>query len=357
MKSASHIARKRTVRRFVLSGALVVGAALLVLLATLFQSVNYKANTTRPAEEKSNQPEQGTLASGQRELTRSEPPKATEGTRDTAAGPDIAPVEERYMHSLDKYSLFQELRASGGKDAGAARYFAAKILEDCLDVSRSGVVSLKQTFLAAIATQEPSRAARTAAFERLKLPCAAFEGVQITRDEIESLYRDADEMGDVRAKARLVGKWNVQVPVPPDAVSQVVDIIRAGSPAALPEIGSFVNRLGDGLLINGEPISPYNKAAADTAWVLLACAKGWECGPDNPLVLSQCAYQGVCSVSSVPQLLQEVALTPQQYQIAYQYANFLGGAIQRGDYSSFGLEASRVSEMNNFSGDRKRRVR
>jgi hypothetical protein len=224
-----------------------------------------------------------------------------------------------------------------GKDRAGALYFAARILQDCADATVGSVERRISSFLQNIPADDPNRSARIHAFERLKKPCSAFQGTSITKEAIETLFLDAAELGDTRALAHIAASWGVQSAVPIDAASALIKILDAGEAEAMPDIGAFLGRMSDGPVIDGRPVAPKNRAAADAAWILLSCSKGGNCGPNSSIMLLHCAQQSVCSLGSVQELLQEVMLTSEQYKLAHQYAKMIDDALQRRDYASLGI--------------------
>jgi hypothetical protein len=105
-------------------------------------------------------------------------------------------------------------------------------------------------------------------------------------------------------------------------MNDISEAVRTREPAVMFRVA--------GLLSN--PIIARESASQSSAWYLAACAAGYDCSTDNPIVGFGCPSAGTCNGGfTIPDQLQQV-LTPKQYAAAYATSQEILYKINTGDW-------------------------
>jgi hypothetical protein len=109
--------------------------------------------------------------------------------------------------------------------------------------------------------------------------------------------------------------------------------IASGDPDAVFSAGTVLsNTFADLVLESSATHEPLQQAAAFSAWRLLACEYGAECGSSNTWLRMQCAVDGECAASNVQDAIFFYQVPPYQAQLVDQYRNLFRNAAN-GDWS------------------------
>jgi hypothetical protein len=234
----------------------------------------------------------------------------------------------------------------------AARYFAAKALVECAEQSRrrGGFNWIQNTRDTRLSTTDPKYAERAAAFDALAVDrCSGFGADQLNPTAISTALAEAAALGDPAARAlqlrtdiqqRMLAAMRERrsVTLSPDDLGSIQDAVKSRDPEALRQIGEWSalwNR-PDGLRVGADQTVPPNSAWR-SAWNLLACDNGANCGGDSRDILMSCAMDGACGAPNMQAYLQQFALSPFHYQEALRYQEMIRSAVEQGRWDWLGL--------------------
>jgi hypothetical protein len=242
-------------------------------------------------------------------------------------------IRHRYETASDYRALFDELMRT---DASEGRFFAAKILVDCLEVADDGYDTVLRRFVAGVPRDSPNAAARIAAFRRMKEPCAGFSGRTPSSAEIEQLFAAGARDGDVRALSQLLVTDRPEPGADPSAT--IARLLDSRDPYVLGNIATYIfaaNRMP--VVIDGRRVDPPDLDAAQFAWDLVACDHGLPCGPDGKAVLHICAHDGLCNAETFEDLVRaEFGILASFDRVQY-FRNRILDALAARDYGSLGV--------------------
>ena len=253
-------------------------------------------------------------------------------------------IARRYETSTDYRGLYDELVTS--QDAEAS-FFAWKILRQCMDVSRSGLTAVVRKFEKEAAAGAASLAGqRVDAFRRMKMPCAGFEGLRYTLDDLAKLRRKGVSRGDPRAIALTLSAHELDVTdLVADPIATAASLLATNDPFVFVQLQPFLTSdKGGGWSLDGRPIASYDAAVYPLAWAMIACDYGLDCGPTSELVLVGCALNSFCGPASFEELVRlGYAGNDAEYQRALGLRSRIFEALRRNDYASFGLSSRKHS--------------
>ncbi|HUI99440.1 MAG TPA: hypothetical protein VLY46_04350 [Usitatibacter sp.] len=328
-------------------------AALLVLVAAAYLEVK----PVDPAE----------LAGRSRAAVAPQPSAAELAARAAGAAhaaarvpfPRLAPVPARRSlfdeleHAGSYLALYDRLRGSAEGGTAEGLYVQYAILSKCATVTdrpfhrpaQKPIEKRRAEFLEALAPDDPQRAKRIAAFEGASVDhCAGFEGVEVTRADLEKLLAQSAEEGDPKAKAVTVehqiwqerhsGAWS-SASLSDSQISTLEQAIGTRDPEAMVIAGRLLSNSWPNLTVKvgGPDAQPVDPRAFYNAWQILACQYGYDCGTDNAQLMNECAFNAHCDAQSLPDYLYYYASTPHESELLAQYETVLRGAIENGDWS------------------------
>lgn len=244
-------------------------------------------------------------------------------------------VAARYETAIDYRAVLEEFKKSG---AAEGKYFAAKILRDCLDVEMTSLEDALKAFSANLPSNIGNADVRVAAFRRLKEPCAGLSGRKLALEDLNELYFEGARRGDPRAQSRLL--WTGQLAPDVDPMAMAAKLLEAPEHYVLQNLGNFIGQRNDGaLVVDGRPVEDEDRAAAHMAWDLMACDFGGPCGSDGEYVLNLCAYDGMCRDS-----LEEIYRTDFAANVDFarvqSYREKFLAALQERSFAALGIDAA-----------------
>ena len=257
----------------------------------------------------------------------------------TASPSSLAPalrastISGRYETATDKRALFEELKAS---DSGEAKYFAAKILRDCLDVAQASFGDVQAKFMSGINPGTPHGPARVAAFKQITDPCSGFSGRKFNNNEVDQLIAEGAQKGDPRALARqlLSGQLDQSL----DPIRTAAALLETGDPYVFEHVSAFLQIRSKGdLFIDGKAVDPAERGAVNFAWAFVACDYGGSCDAQSAAVLNACAYEGLCNVGSYEELISTSFAALDVYQRSLAYRAKILMALKNRDFASLGV--------------------
>jgi hypothetical protein len=236
--------------------------------------------------------------------------------------------DRKLRDSNDHLEFFNSAIATG---TGEGYYYAAKVAARCVAVQGKPYAQMREEFIATRLKGDRSASRRLEAFDRVWKPCAPFEGSgKSLEEERVAMLGKAAERGEPRALAELAVQMSMRGQRD-EAMRVAADLVtREGS--LLP--GDAIHSLGW--------IAQSADLATKSAWRLLACDMGADCGPDTPGVLLLCAVDGDCTARSGMDRIQTHQLTPAQYEQARAEEARLRAALDRRDLKALGLVKDNV---------------
>ncbi|HUJ00693.1 MAG TPA: hypothetical protein VLY46_10685 [Usitatibacter sp.] len=266
-----------------------------------------------------------------------------------------------FRQARDLKAFADELLARKATLTADERYHLARALEECQfatslteDIAAYAARQRKQ-FLAGLPLNDPNNAKRIAAYEAVDNTqrCARFQGTKISQKDIDDLFQQAAQEGDVRAQARiLVAELNKNLnqqhssdtsqPVPaiaPDDFSRIIGLLQTRDPEAMIIVGQFLaqSNVASQLRIgpNGEVPEPSSFLGA---FSLVACDLGPDCTSLSREPQLACAYGGYCNSASFEELYQNFLASPWAYAQAVRYSGIILTAINTQNWSLIGLQ-------------------
>jgi hypothetical protein len=250
---------------------------------------------------------------------------------------DERDVSRLYETVFDKRELFEELRTSGSTDSF---YFAAEILQDCLDVSEQGYDAVVSEFLARLPADSPTKGQQVEAFRQIVEPCAGFDGRRSSSAEVQLLYAAGAQRGDPRATAHLLSSAGLNVAT--DSIRTAAALLDQRDPYVIGEVAGYLAGLyARGMVIDGETLSAEENGPVAMAWALVACDYGASCGANSRPILQACGRGGLCGLESLDELFRLTDGAMNAYERSQQYRARILAALQTRDYAALGLDASR----------------
>lgn len=263
--------------------------------------------------------------------------------------PVRASLHKEYLTAKQLKPLYDRLKASPEAQTPEGWYLLYEMLRRCATVTEGNVrrpftrpVPKRDEFLASLPANDPQRDKRIAAFDDMEADrCAGFEGVTVTKAELDKLLGDAVNAGDPKARAVAVEQelvqsgrrlWNATLS---DAqIETLRQVLGSRDPGAMVIAGRLLSNTWHDLTVRigpeGEMVEP---RAFVNAWQILACDYGYPCGADNSRVLAECALQGHCQAASLQDYLFYYGGSPHDSQLVSQYQAILRNAVESGDWS------------------------
>ena len=252
----------------------------------------------------------------------------------------VSMIRHRFETSPDYRALFDELQRSG---VAEGRFFAAKMLGDCVDVGVKGLDTVLRDFIASVPADSPHASARIAAFRRIKEPCAGFSGRRTDAGEIGRLNAEGAAMGDVRALSRMLAGGVLDPALDPLAV--MTRLLESGDPYALHNVAMYLSDAARGpLVVDGKPVDAADFDAAQMAWDLVACDHGWPCGPHSEPVLNMCAHDSLCNAQTFEELVRTELGILASFERVQHFRSRILAALARKDYGSLGIVSAKAGK-------------
>jgi hypothetical protein len=275
------------------------------------------------------------------------------------SAPRTSGVATEFRTAKDLRAFADALLARRTQLTADERFHLAKALESCLFANSinedlaSYSAKQRRQFLATIPQGDPNFAQRVAAFDSVDdaARCVRFQGVKISQQEIDDLYRGAAQLGDARAQAKLLAA-EIQRAIhlqprddgggPPrittDDVARIVRILETRDPEAILSVGGLLAQspLKEQLRIgpNGEIPEP---SALLGAFNLVACDLGLDCGAQHRDLAQACAFAAYCGAGHFEEHYQTFVASPFVYQQAQRYRSLILQAMQTSDWAQIGL--------------------
>jgi hypothetical protein len=184
-------------------------------------------------------------------------------------------MASRFAAAADLRGFVERHRARA--DDPETAYYISQALEECAALRPPA------------ADREVSWSALAAAAELLQ-PCRGFDGLAIAPTEIVALLDRAARRGEPHAVARMLLFRDIAAPKD-DVIGALPMLLATRDPAVVRDVGAFLSK-GESVLRLGAEEVPAPTAAI--AWELAACDLGYACGPASRLMLSLCAFDGLC---------------------------------------------------------------
>jgi hypothetical protein len=259
-------------------------------------------------------------------------------------------LESRLREDATLLPLYRELRGRASNGDGEAAYYLYRIFVTC----RLPLVAERHLEFGLINAADPmprpqleremavrrvhdGLAARRAAHDaRAASACPAELQTLLAGEDPQSLLRLAAANGYARAQALAGNDW-IRSSDDESSAAEAQEYLRA---AVLAGDGASVQEVGRGLDERRPPsMSPAEAQRRATAWLLLACERGLECGADSALV------QGYyCGASSSPRCMPGATLqdylqrsNPANYAAAVALADEFEQAIRGERWADLGL--------------------
>ncbi len=277
---------------------------------------------------------------------------------ETSARASAVAIEFRQARDLKAFA--DELLARRATLTSDERYHLAKALEECQFATSlteniaAYAARQRRQFLAGLPLNDPNNAKRIAAYEAVDNTqrCARFQGTKISQKDIDELFQQAAQEGDVRAQARiLVAELNKNLsqhpsdpsqPAPAikaDDFSRIIGLLQTRDPEAMIIVGQFLaqSNVASQLRIgpNGEVPEPSSFLGA---FSLVACDFGPDCTSLSREPQLACAYGGYCNSTSFEELYQNFLASPWAYAQAVRYRGIILTAINTQNWSLIGLQ-------------------
>jgi hypothetical protein len=144
--------------------------------------------------------------------------------------------------------------------------------------------------------------------------------------ETKQLYKRAADGGDMTALAQ---KFATAAPgLAPDLATKMIrGIVESGDPYAISEMGSAL----EGAYSSGF-IPLAGSEVYSSAWQLVACDLGMDCGAHSYMIRNMCVFGGICGIGGFREVLSQTMLSPRDFQRAEQVEAFILQAIESENY-------------------------
>jgi hypothetical protein len=288
-----------------------------------------------------------------REATVASPPPGVQGSKSSIA---LAPrpaakktVFDEYLASRQHRALYDRLNGSPQGATPKGRLVLYQILRECAEVTgglpwplaRRASRTTREQFLKNVATTDPRREQRIAAFDQFTADrCVGMSGVTVSSDDLLGLLRSSADGGEPAARALLVehNLWGARsglATTPTEAqVEELKEAAGSRDPEAIRVAGRVLaNGWKDFSLRLGPEELPIETRPFVNAWLVLACEYGAPCGADTPRMQQACAFQGYCDAQSFPDYLAYYSSSPHDSTLLMQYRGIIRNAIETGDWS------------------------
>jgi hypothetical protein len=275
-----------------------------------------------------------------------------------------SPLSREFSAALSYKPLYDRLKGTAEGETPEGQYILYRILRACATIAdRKGgpqarapntaqLEERRQQIAESLPEGDPRRAQRLEAFDKVTADqCAGLAGITISEGELGQLLKNAlagndpkarawqveQEMWQERRAANLPGRSG---PTLSDAqIASVRDALSSRDPEAIAIAGRLLaNPFRDLTVRIGPDREPIEGRAFANAALLLACEYGYPCGENNTRVLSACAYQGHCGVSSLPDYLFYYGASPYDAQLLDRYRGVLRQAVDTGDWSGLAID-------------------
>lgn len=267
-----------------------------------------------------------------------------------AANPAPTPpgsLAEEYRRSARLKPLLDRLKsgASTSADGKLALYL---VLRECAKVQGGGedrpafpdVTKLSMS----ISDDNPDKQQRLQTARELKARCEGLDDVATSSAQLRSLLNDSAAGGNQEARVRALAHQLVEqaqpgeLPQLSDAHLQVLrEAISSRDPGAILSAGIFLsNTFADLIVEDNATHDPIQPTAAVSAWRLISCEYGADCGASNTWLQLQCAADGECAASNVQDAIFYYEVSPYQAQLIERYRNIFDSAVN-GDWSEITL--------------------
>jgi hypothetical protein len=214
----------------------------------------------------------------------------------------------------------------------------------------------RKRFLAGVAENDPQRAARIAAFEKLSVDaCGELANAGFTREDAQKMIAAAATAAHPRARAEMLAddifrasreaqeKERGDGPrggmgrlvVSDEQLKTVQELLQSRDPGALAELRNILaSTWRDSVVQLGPDREPIDARAMMAALQLLGCDVGTPCDAGSSSVLSRCAYQAQCAASTLPDQVFYYDASPHQAQLVERYRQSLLEMMRTGDFSN-----------------------
>ena len=274
-------------------------------------------------------------------------------------------------------------RAKNGPQTGEALYLQAELLEKCAKRPLNDAKKVESTreikrekFIQTLSGKEQQKIARTAAYDALNIDvCGELKSIEYSKDEITKLSKAAAEAGDPRARAwRLQGDsakatsddYNARNNIKPEAGDKTQsrmdgylisdqqwaaarELLAKADPVVLVDLQSLLSStLSDASIRLGPDKEPIENRAFFSAWTLVGCDMGNNCGVSNPQLLADCAYRNRCGSTSLQDQIYFFEASPHEAQLVERYRQTILDAIRTGDFTNLNLVRGPQTRGNTF---------
>ncbi len=274
-------------------------------------------------------------------------------------------------------------RAKNGPQTGEALYLQAELLEKCAKRPPDDPKKVEDTreikrekFIQTLSGREDQKSARIAAYDALNVDaCGELKSIEYSKDEVTRLSKAAAEAGDPRAQAwRLqvdiakasADDYNARNNIKPDAGDKAQyrmdgysisdqqwaaarELLAKGDPAVLADLQSLLSStLSDASIRVGPDNEPIENRAFYSAWALVGCDMGNNCGTSNTQLLADCAYRNRCGSTSLQDQTYFFDTSPHEAQLVERYRRTILDAIRTGDFTNLNLVRGPQTRGNTF---------
>jgi hypothetical protein len=267
--------------------------------------------------------------------------------------PAFSPLMTEFSRRREYKPLYDDIRRSA-TPTPEQMYVLAEILDNCATVTdrnpprrtgwKLGGANAKERLAASLGARDPNRDKRLAAFDQINVdPCAGFEKITTTQQEVRELLEKAARAGEPKAKASLLYRELVEpsrtelfISLSDAQLDTFKQVIASGDPRAILDGVQILSGNYDNFSVRvGPNEQPLEFLAMHYAATLAACDLGYPCGPDSRFMLQECALNGQCDSASYRDHLFFYLVPPSMAQTAAEYHVQLMRAIRENDWSYF----------------------
>lgn len=276
-------------------------------------------------------------------ISRQSPRKESKGSSalatavDSSWSPRVFPDKKPLFVEIGEAPDLKAFVERVGRNPGAPdeKAYVALALGSCQEVSVGGVEIMVANFIRRIenSKRRENIDQRVRMYKRGLDRCKGFTGENIEPSEVQRLWDEAAEGGSPLGLSHKL--FQIERTKGPDAARQAfIAVLDSQDPVAIMDSLSYAKQ--PGYLNIGGPYDLRDSDALGTAWALVACDLGLNCGPNSSYVIAHCALVNQCADSTVE--LQRMQFANQQdWDTANAFRQVIRVAIVSRNWSALGL--------------------
>ncbi len=268
----------------------------------------------------------------------------------------------QFRERRDLASLYRTVENDTSPEA---RYLRAEIYSLCArkddktpSVRAQENETFRAKFVAGISADQANGSRRLEALDRINRDvCRGLDLGKLDPKELARLLKAAAEAGDARARAwqlaERIEQSSRENRIGPSGFNlneedfaTMRTLLASGHPEVIQDLqGILSSTLSQGVIQLGGVTT--DNQALYSALTLLACDAGASCGPDAPMILTECAYRGRCDAGSLYEFLFYYQTSPSEAQAIDSYHRALSSMLRTGDFA--GLTYAQVPIVPGFN--------